>query len=658
MFNLSYVACDLPELEVTPKAISTFPWGRVSSIIVKWRRPMIVLLDVALITAANYLAFMLRFDGKLSSQDIELFQGTILPLIGIRAVAFSIFGLHAGLWRYTSIYDLQNIVGGVLTSTMLFYGWVNWGIEIGSYPRSIFIIDSLLLIGFLTGVRLPSRIFREQMIYRKRKKVLVVGAGDTGERVVREMKSRPEYHCQPIGFVDDQIALMHKRIHGVKVLGTLGDLSRLVEEYKPEEVVIAVPKATPAFLRDIISQLEPYEVSIKTLPGVRELLADQSTLSQIRNISIPDLLPRAPVNLAIDATREMVRGKCVLVTGAGGSIGAELARQISSLEPRALLLYERHENSLYNIHKELEDKGFRLALIPIIGDVTDVLRLSMVMEEHRPEVLFHAAAHKHVPLVEQNPAEALKNNCIGTRITAETANKYGVEHFVQISTDKAVNPSSVMGATKRVAELIIQDIARNSRTRFLTVRFGNVLGSSGSVLLRFQEQIKAGGPVTVTHPEIQRYFMLIPEAVQLVLQAATIGEQGGIYILDMGEQIKVLDLARNLIRLSGFVAGKDIPIRFVGLRPGEKLQEELVGQGEIAVASSLEKILQIRSTCLPGFDWFKTQLIALEAAAYLEKPSAVIERLKDIVPTFSPIAHSEKAMLPVSLDAINEGVAR
>jgi FlaA1/EpsC-like NDP-sugar epimerase len=260
----------------------------------------------------------------------------------------------------------------------------------------------------------------------------------------------------------------------------------------------------------------------------------------------------------------------------------------------------------------------------------------MVMEEHRPQILFHAAAHKHVPLVEQNPAEALKNNCIGTRIAAETANKYAVEQFVQISTDKAVNPSSVMGATKRVAELIVQDIARNSRTRFLTVRFGNVLGSSGSVLLRFQEQIKAGGPVTVTHPEIQRYFMLIPEAVQLVLQAATIGEQGGIYILDMGEQIKVLDLARNLIRLSGFVAGKDIPIRFVGLRPGEKLQEELVGQGEIAVPSSLEKILQIRSTCLPGFEWFKTRLTALEAAAYLDKPGVVIERLKELVPAFCP----------------------
>jgi FlaA1/EpsC-like NDP-sugar epimerase/lipopolysaccharide/colanic/teichoic acid biosynthesis glycosyltransferase len=657
MINVSYETCSLPELETQAKPASAFPWVRVSSL-VKWRRPMIVLLDVALILTANYLAFALRFDGTLSSNEIEQFKETVLPLIGIRAVAFSIFGLHAGLWRYTSIWDLQNIVSGVLTSTVVFYAWVNWGMEMGSYPRSIFIIDSLLLIGFLTGVRLPSRIFREKMIYRKRRKVLVVGAGDTGERVVREMKTRPEYHCQPLGFVDDQIALMNKRIHGVKVLGTLGDLPRLVEEYKPEEVVVAVPKATPAFLRDLVSQLEPYEVSIKTLPGVKELLSDQSALSQIRSISIPDLLSRAPVNLAVNATKEMVRGKCVMITGAGGSIGSELARQISSLEPRALLLYERHENSLYTIHKELEDKRFHFQLIPIIGDVTDVLRLSMVMQEHRPHILFHAAAHKHVPLVEQNPAEALKNNCIGTRITAEAANKYGVEQFVQISTDKAVNPSSVMGATKRVAELIVQDIARNSRTRFLTVRFGNVLGSSGSVLLRFQEQIKAGGPVTVTHPEIQRYFMLIPEAVQLVLQAATIGEQGGIYILDMGEQIKVLDLARNLIRLSGFVAGKDIPIRFVGLRPGEKLQEELVGENEVAVPSSLEKILQIRAANLPGFEWFKKHLIALEAAAYLDKPGVVVERLKEIVPTFCPMAHSENLMDTMGYDSVGAEIVR
>ena len=655
--NVSAVVCELPELRATPQLPSASLWVRVSSLIIKWRRLIIVVLDVAMIISANYLAFVLRFDGNVPSEEIELFQQTVLWLVGIRGVVFAVFGFNEGRRRYTSIWDLQIILGGVLTSTVMFYGWVYWALGINDYPRTVFVIDAVLLVGFLAGVRLPSRIFREKVIYRKKKRVLVVGAGNSGERVVREMKTRSEYRRQPIGFVDDQVALLNQSIHGVRVLGTLGDLPELVEKHKPEEVVIAVPDAPPAFLRDLVSKLEPYEVSIKTLPSVKELLADQSTVSQIRNISLPDLLPRAPVNLAIGATREMVRGKSVLITGAGGSIGSELARQISLLEPDALLLYERHENSLYNIHKELEDQGLSFPVTPIIGDVTDAQRLCMVLEEHRPQILFHAAAHKHVPLVELNPAEALKNNCVGTRITAEAASRYGVEQFVQISTDKAVNPSSVMGATKRVAELIIQDIARTSLTRFLIVRFGNVLGSSGSVLLRFQEQIKAGGPVTVTHPDITRYFMLIPEAVHLVLQAATIAEQGGIYILDMGEQIKVLSLARNLIKLSGFVPGKDIPIRFVGLRAGEKLYEELVGQGEATVPSSLDKILQIRAPIPSSFEGFKEKLIALESAAYLDEPSTVIERLKEIVPAFRCASDPETSVMPIGADVVDEEVA-
>ncbi len=656
--NLSAVVCELPELKATPQSPSVSLWACLSSLIIKWRRLIIIALDVAMIISANYLAFVLRFDGNIPSEEIGKFQQTVLWLVGIRGVAFAVFGLHEGRRRYTSIWDLQNIVGGILTSTIIFYGWVYWVLGINDYPRTVFVIDSVLLVGFLAGVRLPARIFREKVIYRKKKKVLVVGAGDSGERVVREMKTRSEYRRQPIGFVDDQVALLNQRIHGVRVLGTLGDLPELVKEHKPEEVVVAVPDVTPTFLRDLISKLEPYEVSIKTLPGVKEFLADQSTVSQIRNVSLTDLLTRAPVNLAtIEATRQMVRGKSVLITGAGGSIGSELARQISLLEPAALLLYERHENSLYNIHKELEDQGLSFRVTPIIGDVTDARQLGMVLEEHRPQILFHAAAHKHVPLVERNPAEALKNNCAGTRITAEAASRNGVEQFVHISTDKAVNPSSVMGATKRVAELIIQDIARTSQTRFQIVRFGNVLGSSGSVLLRFQEQIKAGGPVTVTHPDIQRYFMLIPEAVQLVLQAATIGEQGGIYILDMGEQIKVLSLARNLIRLSGFVPGKDIPIQFVGLRAGEKLYEELVGEGEVAVSSSLDKVLQIRAASPSSFEGFQEKLIALEAAAYLDKPSTAIERLKEIVPAFRCSSDSETSIVPIGADAVDEEVA-
>jgi FlaA1/EpsC-like NDP-sugar epimerase len=640
--RLPVVVFTLPELKaaVDDSPLAS-PWMSLSSFILKWRKPIIVVLDVVLIILANYFAFVLRYDGNLPEGEIHTFEQTVLALVAIRGVAFALFGLNEGLWRYTSIWDLQNIIAGVLTSTVVFYGWVNWVMGLSSYPRSIFAIDAILLIGFLAGVRLSSRVLRDKSIFQKKRKVLVIGAGDSGERVVREMKTRMVFNCQPIGLVDDNMSLLNQRIHGVRVLGTVQDLPRLVEELKPEIVVVAVPDSAPEFLRDLVIKLEPYNISIKTLPAKGELLADQSTVSQIRNVSVPDLLSRAPIHLDNEATRHMVKGKCVLITGAGGSIGSELARQISLFEPKVLLLYERHENSLYNIHKELDDGKLTFPVIPLIGDVTDAQRLCAVLEQYKPHILFHAAAHKHVPLVELNPLEAVKNNCIGTRVTAEAASLYGIEQFVHISTDKAVNPSSVMGATKRVAELIIQDIARSSRTRFLLVRFGNVLGSSGSVLLRFQDQIRNGGPVTVTHPEIRRYFMLIPEAVQLVLQAATIGEQGHIYILDMGEQIKVLDIARSLIRLSGLNPGKDIPIRFVGLRPGEKLYEELVGEGEIAVRSSLEKIFQIRAVSQPDFEEFREKLAALEAASYRGEASVLLERLKEIVPMFRACVSSD-----------------
>jgi FlaA1/EpsC-like NDP-sugar epimerase len=502
------------------------------------------------------------------------------------------------------------------------------------YPRSIFIIDSILLVGFLTGVRLPCRLLREQVIYRSKKKVLIVGAGDTGERIVREMRTRSSYRYHPIGFVDDNASLLNQRIHGVKVLGTLKDLTRIIAEQKPEEVVIAIPGGGPAMLRQIIAALEGLKVSIRILPGVKDLVSDKSIISQIRSVNLGDLLPRAAVHLNTDSLPGMIRGKSVLITGAGGSIGSELARQISTLRPQHLILYERHENSLYTIGKELDDAGCSTFIRPVIGDVTDIRRLSLVMEQYRPHVVFHAAAHKHVPLVELNVAEALKNNCMGTRIAAEAAHRFKVERFVLVSTDKAVNPSSVMGATKRVAELIVQDISRRSSTRFLTVRFGNVLGSSGSVLLRFQEQIQHGGPVTVTHPAIRRYFMLIPEAVHLVLQAASLGEQGAIYVLDMGEQISVLDLARNLIRLSGFVPGHDIPIQIVGLRPGEKLEEELIGDGEASRPASIDKILKIHSTVHLDSANFQEKELVLEAAAHLDNIDWVLEQLQTIVPSF------------------------
>jgi FlaA1/EpsC-like NDP-sugar epimerase/lipopolysaccharide/colanic/teichoic acid biosynthesis glycosyltransferase len=649
LLGMPLVVCELPGLRPLSHAPSRYgQWLKTR--VLKWRRPLIVLLEISLIILANYGAFWLRFDGAIPAVEQAHILETMPWLVAIRILAFAAFRLNEGLWRYVSIWDLQNIVTGVLSSTLVFYGVVRLGFAMAAYPRSVFIMDSILLIVFMAGVRLPFRLLREQVIYRHTKRVLVVGAGDSGERIVREMKTRSSYRYQPIGFLDDNPSLLNQRIHGIKVLGCLKNISKVCAEHQPEEVVVAIPGATPSLLREIIGELESFNISIKTLPGVKDLSADKSAISQIRGVSMTDLLPRAPIRLETYALKTMLNEQTVMITGAGGSIGSELARQVSSLKPQTLILYERHENSLYTITKQLDDNGCSAFVRPVIGDVTDARRLSLVMRQYRPSILFHAAAHKHVPLVEMNVAEAVKNNCMGTRIVAEAADEFRVERFVLISTDKAVNPSSVMGATKRVAELIVQDRAQRSATRYLTVRFGNVLGSSGSVLLRFQEQIQNGGPVTVTHSAIRRYFMLIPEAVHLVLQAASLGEQKGVYILDMGEQIRVLDLARNLIRLSGFVPGRDIAIRITGLRPGEKLQEELVGDGEVTEVSALDKIMRVHRQVPLDLSAFQEKELVLEAAAHVDHTDWALNQLHELVPTFRlSEARDDKDDAPIEL---------
>ena len=654
LIGVRVVVFDLPELQHHVKKVEASSGAKVRATILKWRRPLIVTLDLGLIVLANYLAFWLRFDGQIPDEQRSLFMQMLPWLVLTRGVAFFLFRLNEGLWRYISIWDLQSIVSGVVTSTIVFYSLVHWGLGVTHYPRSIFIIDGILLVGFLVGVRLPARLIREKVGWRRKKRVLIYGAGDAGERIVREMKTHPSYQYEPIGFIDDQLSLVGQRIHGVKVLGTRQDLSRILAADKPQEVVLAMPGTKPAVIREIITALESFKVPIKTLPNLRDFLHDKSALSQIRDLALEDLLTRAPVGLKPQAVRHLILGKRVFVTGAGGSIGSELCRQIAELQPDALILYERHENSLYAIAKELDDRGHSSIVHPVIGDITDVARLHATMEEYCPNIVLHAAAHKHVPLMELNPGEALKNNGLGTRIAAAAADHFRVERFVLISTDKAVNPSSVMGATKRVAELVVQDMASRSKTRFLTVRFGNVLGSNGSVIPRFQEQIKAGGPVTVTHPAVRRYFMLIPEAVHLILQAAALGEQGAIYVLEMGEQIKVLDLARNVIRLSGFVPGEEVPITFIGLRPGEKLSEELVGVGERAEPSSVDQILLIQSGTLPDLTFLPQRLMEIEQAGVLSSSTSVIERLAELVPGFQTPARTGHSIFSAGTETLEE----
>jgi FlaA1/EpsC-like NDP-sugar epimerase len=593
----------------------------------RWHRPLSIALQMGLVLVSNRLAFVLRFDGDLPHWAQEAFWLTIPWLVAMRTLVFVPFKLYDGLWRYTSIYDLRAIAGGVCASSVVFFLFVQTPLGPDVYPRSIFVMDAVLLMLLLGGVRMTRRVAAELSREKPGKRVLVFGAGDAGELIVRDMKNNAWQGYQPIGFVDDNQEKVGHRIHGVPVLGTRADLARILERCKPHEVLLAIPRAEPMAVRSIVRLLEPFKIPIKTVPNLRDLIDGRMELSQIRSLAVEDLLARAPVGLDPVPVKNLIAGRRVLVTGAGGSIGSELCRQIVRLKPATLVMFERYENSLHAIRMELEDAGRQFGLQPVVGDVTDAVRVADVMQEHRPEIVFHAAAHKHVPLMEENPCEAIKNNVRGTRVLAQAADRFDVDRFILISTDKAVNPTSVMGASKRLAELVVHAQAVDSGTSFAVVRFGNVLASNGSVVPRFLEQIKKGGPVTITHPEIRRFFMLIPEAVQLVLHAAAQAQTGATYVLEMGEQVKLLDMARDLIRLSGFVPEEEIPIEFIGLRPGEKLYEELVGRDEEVGPSAVEKVLQVTSRTVPAPD-FAASIATVEADAAEGRTGAVVAALR------------------------------
>ena len=610
-----------------------------------WWRWLVIVSHLGFIVLANYLAFWLRFDGTIPEREFSILIQMLPWLVVIRGLIFIPFRLYGGLWRYTGIYDLRDLGAGVAVSTLFFYLVVHWGLGLLDYPRSVFIVDSMVLIFLVGGLRVGRRIYREHRHSRRKKRVLVYGAGDAGEMVVRDMKKHVDY--RPIGFIDDDSGKVGQRIHGVVVLGTRESLPAVMNQEKPDEVLVAIPGADPSAVRAIVKALEPFKLPIKTVPNLRDLLSGDVGMSDVRNLSIEDLLARAPVGLEAERVTQLIKGKRVMVTGAGGSIGSQLCRQILESDPEALLLFERYENSLYAVANDLEQHASRLH--SVIGDVTDVRRLNGVVRDFRPDIIFHAAAHKHVPLMELNVCEAVKNNIIGSRRVAQAAGHYGAERCVLISSDKAVDPSSVMGATKRVAELIFQDMAaRFSSTRFVAVRFGNVLGSNGSVFPRFIQQIKSGGPVTVTHPEMRRYFMLISEAVLLVLHAAALGGKGSLYVLEMGEQIKLVEMARNLIRLSGFVPDEEIPISFVGLRPGEKLSESLVSEDELIEPSPVAKVLRVRNRATDESVRITPRMLrALERRAIQGDSLAVLQLIASIVPRFQIAADSWQGGRPV-----------
>ena len=556
-----------------------------------WMVPLSLLLtDAAIFGITPLIALWIRFEGSPDPRYLGFLLQQLPVIIGVRLVCFAAFGLYRRLWRYASIPELLAIFGAVSAGTVLLF---LWALMIGQRMPLSVIIMTWLLNSVLTGFsRLGVRVL-SYLHYRSNpaiSKVLIVGAGDAGAMIAREIQNAYQGKKILVGFIDDDPAKQGQRLFGVRVLGNRRQIAAMVERFYVNEIIIALPSAGGAVVREILNECKGARCKVQTVPGIYEVLDGRVSVSELRNIDVEDLLRREPVRLDLDKIAGYLEGKRVLVTGAGGSIGSELCRQIVQMKPAQLLLLGKGENSIYEIHQELKEPYREMELWPLIADVRDERRIRQIWSEYRPQVVFHAAAHKHVPLMEAQPVEAIRNNICGTRTVAQASAEYGAERFVLVSTDKAVNPSSVMGATKRVAELVIQALHGDSSTRFCAVRFGNVLGSRGSVIPLFKKQIAAGGPVTVTHPDMIRYFMTIPEAVQLILQAGAMTEGGEVFVLDMGQPVRIQDLARDLIELSGFVPDKDITIQYTGVRPGEKLFEELLTAEEGTTATKHEKI--------------------------------------------------------------------
>ncbi len=565
-------------------------------ILLTYRRVFVVLAHIAMWTASLLFAFLLRFEFHIPAVYLEHAIRWLAVLLVVRTIVHASMGLFHGLWRYSGSRDLIALAKASVLSTAVFALIVTF-LGPQGLPRSIIVMDWLGSVVIVGGVRFSIRAIREIAVQAakpppegKRRRLLIVGAGDAGEMLIREIARIHAAKFEPIGFVDDNKVKVGERIHGVPVLGPLAAVPSLVEKHEIDEVIIAVPSASGKEMRRIVDLCSGTGAHIRTLPGVDKLIDGRVTVNQLQAVKIEDLLGREPVVLDNEAINAFVRSRVVMVTGAGGSIGSELCKQVARFGPRKIILVEQAENNLFHIHRALVREFPDVPIVPCVADICDTKRLENVFADEKPHVVFHAAAHKHVPMMEENPGEAIKNNVFGTKKVADLAAKYHVEKFVMVSTDKAVNPTSIMGVSKRCAEIYVQALSLRTKTQFVTVRFGNVLGSAGSVIPLFQEQIAAGGPVNVTHPDMKRYFMTIPEASQLILQAGAMGNGGEIFVLDMGEPVKIVDLARDLIKLSGFVPGEDIEIKFTGMRPGEKLFEELATDDEHADRTKHPKI--------------------------------------------------------------------
>lgn len=608
----------------------------------RYGRPLVWVADVFLVFCAYLLAFQLRFEFALPEEQIVNFRQTVLIVLVCKMIAFYYFDLYRGFWRYASLTDLTSIFKAIVSSQVVIAAFVLF-IRHGGFPRSVLIISPVLSLVLVGGVRFFIRFLRE---IRSEKddggtmKTVIYGAGDLGESISREIMRGNFRRRKILCFLDDDRKKWGRKIHGIQIMGGRGKLVEIVRKHFVGEVVVAVNHSRGKLISELVTICKDAEllnkVQIKTVPTLSEMLAhnpSSKTIGGMRNIELGDLLNRKSVQTDMRAVSGLVEGKVVLVTGAGGTIGAELSRQILNYKPKTLLLLENHNTALFYIDKELAARSSETAVVPIAGDVKDSVMLENIFVSYKPALVFHAAAHKHVPLMETNPQEAVKNNALATHLLATAASKHGVERFLYISTDKAVRPANVMGAAKRLGEMVITAMTGVSTTKFMAVRFGNVLGSSGSAVNIFKEQIAAGGPVTVTHPEITRYFMTTQEAIQLILHACSMGGGGEIFVLNMGEPVKVIDLVRNLILLSGIDHGKEIPIHFTGLRPGEKMYEELFRADDIRKDTGHPDIFMAVPEVKNG-KLSDEQIAELGRLCNDPSPEPILRKIKELIPSY------------------------
>jgi FlaA1/EpsC-like NDP-sugar epimerase len=608
-------------------------------------RPLIWAVQAGIFAVSGIGAFLLRFDLSIPAKETAHLAYALAIWIVVKSIAFRIARLDRGWWRFMSLSDLPRLAIGNLLGTSLGALAILW-IAPRGFPRSIYVLDLLVCSLLTSGVRLATRILVEASKFRapmEKKRILIYGAGEAGVSLVTEIRHNSSLPYQVAGFIDDNSRKVGQAIHGVKVLSDGGNLTTVVGKHRVDTVLIAIPSASGIQMTQILSRCQQSGVCYKTVPSLAEVINGNGLAKKIRDVAVEDLLGRNPTRLDEEAIIGKLEGKVVVVTGAGGSIGSELCRQIAHFNPRAIVGYEISENALFHLDLEMKGRFPRVPFHPEVGSIQNPQRVGEVLQRYRPSVLYHAAAYKHVPMMEAQVFEALENNVFGTYTMALAAAEHGLDDFVMISTDKAVRPTSIMGVTKRLAELAVNSL-QNGRTRFVSVRFGNVLGSNGSVIPLFKKQIESGGPVTVTHPDMQRYFMTIPEASQLVLQASTLGTGGEVFVLDMGEPVKIVDLARNLILLSGLRPDEDIRIEFTGIRPGEKLCEELRTFEESTSPTRHDKVKIFIGPSFADKE-MKAHIVALRQTCAARDVAQLILQWKEIVSEYNPSSHVLRRVL-------------